>query len=301
MAMTRSTFSSKLFEEGLREVFFDALDMRSLVYPSIYEEKTSNKRQEVDHTVAGISMINKKSEGVPITYEDFVDGYDITYVHSTYGKGIRITEELQEDELYGIMNKRTTALANATRYRLEYDHASLFNNASTTSVFTGGDSLALLSTAHTLAATPGTTVSNYVTSDLSVSAIETALVHFRTMVNDRNLLVAIEPSILLIPPQLEKEANEILGSNQAPYTGDNEINYLKGKLTIKVWPFLTDTNGWFILGEKKYGAPITFKRRPVTFGRDGDFDTGDIKMKVTTRYSFGFSDWRWCYGSTGST
>ncbi len=307
MAMTRSNFPS-LLVEGLRDVFFQTLDQKSLVYPSIFEIKTSRKKTETDQGVASIAMLAAKNEGVAITYDDFVEAYETSYTHTTYAKGIRITEELMEDELYGIMGNRTKALGNSARYRLEYDHASLFNNAGVTTIFTGGDGMPLLgistaspSTAHPLAASPGSSVSNLAASDLSLSALETACTFFRKMVDDRNMLVAIEPAILLVPPELAYDAWEITNSDGKPYTADNEKNYFRGRLDVKVWDFLTDTNAWFILANKRYGAPISFKRKEVSMDRDGDFDTGDLKMKARTRYSFGFSDWRWVYGSNAST
>jgi hypothetical protein len=178
---------------------------------------------------------------------------------------------------------------------VEYDHASLFNYATATTVCAGADGLALASASHTLAAVPGTTVSNYTTSALSSSAIENALIAFRKMVDDQNLLVSVEPSVLLVPPDLEFDAHEILNSSGKPYTADNEINAIKGRLQIKTWDFLTNTDRWFILASNKEAGPISYNRVPISFDRGGDFDTGDLKMKSRTRYSFGFTDWRWAY------
>lgn len=300
MAMNRTSFSS-LLVEGLREVFFEWLDPNSLVYPKLYDVRKSKKEKETDRTIAGIDMFSAKSEGVALTYDDFIEAYEKVYTHTTYAKGIRITQELLEDELYGVMGKRTQALANSARYRMEYDHASLFNNATSTSApysIAGGE--ALIETTHARA-DGGTAISNYATSDLSISALETAVIAFQTMKNDRGLLVAIEPKTLLVPPNLWLEAHEILDSTAKPYTADNETNVLKGMFDIVVWPFLTDTNGWFLLADKRYGAPVSFNRAPVSFDSEGDFDTGDSKVKGRMRYSFGATDWRWCYGSAGST
>lgn len=296
MAMTRSNFAS-LMAEGLREVFFEWLDLKSMVYPQVYDIQKSTQQKETDQSIAGIGMLSEKDEGTSIDYDSMVEGYETNYVHTTYARGIRITEELLEDCKYGIMNKRSKALANATRYRMEYDHASLFNNATGTSVFTGGDGYALLKDGHTLSAQPGITLNNYATSTLSLSALETAFTYFGDMVDDQNMLVGIEPAILLIPNELQFDAYEILKSSGKPYTADNENNFFQGRLKVIVWDFLTDADAWFILAGKRYGAPISFNRVPVSFGRDGDFDTGDLKMKARVRYSFGFSDWRWCYGS----
>lgn len=300
MAMNRAAFLP-LLEEGLRKVFFYWLDQKTLMYPEIYEVRTSRKRAETDRTVAGIGMLDKKLEGEPTTYDDFVLGYERVYVHDTFAKGIRITQELLEDELYGVMGQRAKALGNAARYRMEYDAASLFNNPTSTTYALAADGQPLLSTAHPLAAVPGTTISNYTTSDLTLSALETAFTHFRKLRDDRNMLVMAKPAVLLVPPELEFDALEMLKSSGKPYTADNEINAIQGRLQVKVWDFLTDSNAWFVLAEKRVGAPIWFERVPPQFSRDGDFDTDDVKMKVRVRYSRGLTDWRWCYGSTGSS
>ena len=219
MVMSRSNFPS-LLVEGLREVYFNWLDMKSLVYPEVYEIRTSKKQKETDRTIAGIDMLSAKAEGEAIDYDDFVEGYEVNYTHTTYAKGLRATEELLEDQLYGVLGQRAKVLGNATRYRMEYDHASLFNNASGTTIFSGPNSEALLYDSHALAATPGTTFDNLATSSLTVSALQTAITNFRKMVDDRNMRVAIEPAVLLIPPDLEFKAYEILNSTGKPYTAD---------------------------------------------------------------------------------
>ncbi len=298
--MTRSNFPS-LMSEGLRQVFFEWLDIKSLVYPEIYETATSKKKTESDQTIAGLDMMSAKAEGEPTLYDSMVEGYDKSYTHTTFSKGVRSTQELIEDELYGVLGKRAKALANSARYRLEYDHASIFNNATTaTSPYDVADGLALLSTAHTLAGSSGNTYANSPGStDISLSALEAAVTAFRRMKNDRNLLVSITPATLLIPPELEFDAMEMLESTGKAYTADNEINSLRGRFKIVIWDFITDTDSWFLLADKRYGAPVSFKRVPLSFRADVDFDTDDIKQKCRTRYSYGATDWRWVYGSLG--
>ncbi len=299
MTMTRSGFSP-LLAEGLREVYFDTLNLNTLVYPQIYDIRKTTKKTETDHSVTGIGMLTEKQEGEPTEYEDFVDGYDSVYTTKTFSRGIRITQEMIEDDQYSVMSNRTKALSNATRYRMEYDHFSLFVNAANTNVFTGGDGLALASTAHTLIGVAGTTIGNYVSTNLTLGALETAFAHFRNMKNDQNLFVYTEPNTLLVPPALEFDAWEILNSAGKPGTANNDDNYFKSKLKLVVSPFLTDTNCWAILADKRYGAPISFNRVPVSFKNDGDFDTDDLKMKARVRYSYGASDWRWLYWSAGT-
>lgn len=297
--MKRANFQSLLFE-GLREVFFNALKEKDMVYKGIYDVRTSKKERETDQSIVGVGMLDLKEEGVGITYDDFTEGYSVDYIHDTFAKGIRITEEMMEDDLYSVMNKRAQALARSARYRMEYDHASLFNYANATTIFTGGDGKALIASDHPLAGSMGSTYSNLSTSDLSLSALESATTIFRKMQDDNGLLVNITPKTLLVPPELEFDAYEILNSSGKPYTGDNEQNYFKGRFNVVVWDFLTDTDSWFLLADKNDGAPISFERVPISFKEDGDFDTGDLKIKARCRYSFGFPDWRWIVGSMGA-
>jgi len=299
MTMKRANFQSLLFE-GLREVFFNALKEKDMIYKGIYDVRSSKKERETDQSIVGVGMLDLKEEGVGITYDDFTEGYSVDYIHDTFAKGIRITEEMMEDDLYSVMNKRAQALARSARYRMEYDHASLFNYANATTIFTGGDGKALIASDHPLAGSMGSTYSNLSTSDLSLSALESATTIFRKMQDDNGLLVNITPKTLLVPPELEFDAYEILNSSGKPYTGDNEQNYFKGRFNVVVWDFLTDTDSWFLLADKSDGAPISFERVPISFKEDGDFDTGDLKIKARCRYSFGFPDWRWICGSMGA-
>ncbi len=297
MATTRSTFGANLFLPGaLRKVFFMAYKEQPTIYDQIYDVVSSKRKAETDHTVPGLGMFTAKTEGIAMAYEDFVDGYEREYTHTAYAKGIRITRELLDDEQYGVMSKRAQALGRAARYRKEYDHALIFNNPTSTT-YPGADALCLLSASHTLAAVPGTVVANLVSNTtLSVTAIEEVMVDMQRLVDDQNQLIDLKPQTLLVPPELEREAHEIIDSPNVPYKADNEINVYKGRLDIKVWPFITDTTSWFVLCGKNQIAPVSFDRVPLEFERDGDFDTKDLKMSGYMRYSFGFTDWRWCMG-----
>lgn len=297
MAMNRGQFSP-LLSEGLREVFFQHLRPKEWVYPKIFEIKGSKKKSETDETVASLGMLSEKAEGEPLTFDDFILGYEKVYTHTTFAKGMRMTAELMEDDLYSVMSKRVKALARSAAYRKEFDHASVFNNAFSSS-YTGGDSVSLCNASHPRA-DGGTVISNTAGAyDLSVSTLETAFTAFRRMKDDRGLLVGVKPKVLLIPPEYEFDAMEILDSTGKPYTADNEINPYRGRLEIVVWDFLTDTDAWFILADKADMAPMSFNRVATQFDTDTDFMTKDLLASARTRYSYGFSDWRWCYGGSG--
>ena len=223
MAMSRQTFPS-LMLEGLREVFDGYYKQLPKKFQDIYEVKDSKKKREDYQSIVPIGMLDQKNESEAITYADLAEGYSKQFAHTAWAKGLRFSRELLDDELYGIMADKTKHLARAAWYRKEYQHALLFDNAANTTYFTGQDALALASTAHTLAGTPGTTFSNYSAStDLSVTSLDTAFNAIRRFVDDKKLLINLEPAVLLIPPEMERVAFEILKSSGKPYTADYQF------------------------------------------------------------------------------
>lgn len=304
MATTRSAFASSLFVEGLRKVFFDQYKALAVVHPQVYDVRGSTKRQETEHTLPGLGMLTSKDEGVGMDFEDMIDGYEKSFSHTAYAKGIRMTREYMDDALYPEMKKQTQALAKSARYRKEYDHALLFNNANATTYFTGGDGLALLSDTHTIAGNPAVTFDNYQSGvDLSMTALEDAFNAMRRFPDDTTaasaMYINLEPKALLIPPELEWTAIQLLKSTLLPGSGNNDTNPMQSRLNIIVWPMITDTDAWFVLADKNDVAPVSYNRVELEFDHDKDFSTKDVLVSAYTRYSNGFADPRFCVGSMG--
>jgi hypothetical protein len=63
--------------------------------------------------------------------------------------------------------------------------------------------------------------------------------------------------------------------------------------------FLTDTNAFFIKTDAPNGLKM-FTRTPLSTNMEGDFDTGNVRYKARERYSFGFSDPRGIFGTSGA-
>ena len=64
-------------------------------------------------------------------------------------------------------------------------------------------------------------------------------------------------------------------------------------------PFLTSATAWFLTTDAPQGM-CSFARRPLAFGEDDSFTTGNKRFKATQRYSKGWGDARGIYGSTGT-
>jgi hypothetical protein len=63
--------------------------------------------------------------------------------------------------------------------------------------------------------------------------------------------------------------------------------------------YLTDTASWFLMTDAPNGLKM-FQRTSIRTAFEGDFDTGNVRYKARERYSFGWSDPRGIYGSSGA-
>ena len=92
-------------------------------------------------------------------------------------------------------------------------------------------------------------------------------------------------------------------SNLRVGTADNDTNAIRsmGMLPngFAVNDFLTDPDAFFVMTDAPRGM-IHFERAALSTNMEGDFDTGNMRFKARERYSFGFSDPRCVYGSTGA-
>ena len=178
--------------------------------------------------------------------------------------------------------------------------ANHFNNGFDSSAATFADGQEFFSTAHQRE--NGETYRNRPTtaSDLSTTSIEAAFIDFANFRTGGGRRLALKPECLLVPPDLEWRALRIMGSSHTPEDDTNAIQPIKGKLKVKVWHYLTDTNAWFITTNKKDHKMVMYDRQAFTTSDVVDFDSGDLKFKAVFRQSSGMGDPRGVYGSPGA-
>jgi phage major head subunit gpT-like protein len=264
----------------------------------LYSIEKSNKAVEYDLGIGGMGDLEEFTGTIP--YGDFAQQYRVSYSHREWVKGIKIERKLVDDDLYNVINARPRQLAVVARRTREKHGASLFNNAFNTTIFAGGDTLALCSTAHTYVGT-STTVGNSGTTALSATAVEATRLLGMQLTDETDNLMDIQYDTILVPPNLEETANIIVKTDKDVGSAQNDINFNKGRYQVKVWSRLTDTNNWFMVDSKYMKLFLKwFDRIPTEFNKDKDFDTYLSKWSVYQRYSYGFSDWRWVYGNAVS-
>lgn len=303
MGVMNSASFAKLLYPGLNKIYGKAYNEYPVEYTQIFDTFKSNRAYEEDLGTTGLGMASRKSEGNSIAYDEESQAFLTRYVHFVYGLGFIITRELYEDDQYGqVGDRRSRALAMSMRQTKETVGANVLNRAFNSS-YTGGDGKELCAIDHPNYS--GGTWSNELSTaaDLSEASLEQAVIDIAKWKNDRGLKIKVMPEKLIIPVDLQFEAERILQSPYRVGTADNDINALKqmGKFPggIVINHFLTDTDAWFIKTNIPDGLKY-FTRRKMAFAVDNEFSTENAMFKATERYSFGWTDPRALYGSPGA-
>ena len=297
--MQRARYT-KMFVDRLPfmdEILFENFDAPSLTYPSVFNVRNSSRAYEEILGITGFSQFNEKLEGEPVTYDSLLQGYSKRFTHLTYAKGYQITTEAMDDDIDGAISDAAPALSRVARNSIETELYADFNGGFTSA--TVPDGKYIFDTDHPLVG--GGTADNMITGDISQSTLESALNLYRDMRDDPNQLINMEARILLIHPNLQWIVHEILKSSQRSDTADNATNALSQiPLRVVMSKYLTNTTDWFLLSEPNLHRLMCYWRMSPLSDHTLDFDTGNMKTKMTYRLSHGAADWRGLVGGDGT-
>lgn len=301
MATTTQNFSH-LLAPGLRKVFFDKFKTWDEEYSRIATVLTSKRAYEEELITTGLGRFEQKDEGNSITYDNPIQGDKQRYTHVSYALGFRVTREMWQDDLYGVMRKVSQELAMSARQTVEVEFAGLLDDAFSGSVYTGVDGKALCATDHPLLI--GGTYANEPSSqaDLGIGSLRAASERMERTVSERGFPIQVgRGKLIVVSPTFQWIAQEIIRTRDGkPYTAENTMNaFNELDLSYTVNHFMSDDDMWFLLAPKeKHDIKFFWRQRPI-FENSDDFDTKDAKFSGFMRFSFGWTDWRGVDGSSG--
>lgn len=306
---------SQLVEPRLRRAFFIGFgqeDRRQSMLPMLFNMQSSSTADEKLFPIGGLSSKGWNFEDSGrVMYDEIVKGYEETLTHHEFAKGITIERKLIDDNRISRAVSAVEALGDSAFRMREKSGANVFINAFSAATSetlddygtdaVGPDLVALCSTAHPRHPGDSTTDTNEGTSALSAANVSTtrrAMSEFTDMNGD---LINVMADELLVPPELEDTALEIVRSAQDPASANNAINPQAGRFQVKVWNYLTDSNAWFMIDSGRRRQSLHwFDRIPLEFNNESDFETYIGKFSAYMRFSLGWSDWRWVYGQNPS-
>jgi hypothetical protein len=303
MAMNRADFRKQL-QEGLNAVFGQEYARYPEEWRECFEIGRSDKAFEEDVLLVGFGGAPVKPEGEGVGYDEGAESYVSRYTHETIALAFAITEEAEEDGLYGSLGaKYSRALARSLQHTKEVKGANVLNNAFDATNYPGGDAVSLCNASHPQWG--GGLQSNTLATpaDLSEASLEQAALDVSAFDDDRGIPIACQIKKLIIPTELQFVATRLLMTPYRTNTADNDVSAIYTLGTVgegfAVNHRLTDPDAWFLITDCPDGLKH-FIRKPVSRGLEGDFETGNLRYKARERYSFGWSDWRGAYGSPGA-
>jgi hypothetical protein len=294
---------SKLLRPGINSAVGLAYNMYPPEWSEIFDvAEASDMNYEEDIVMYGTGMAPVKQQSAPIAFDSMQQAGYVRYTHITYGIGYSITREAVEDNLYV---KQAMEIANQMAFSCKQTYETIcanILNKSTSSGQTGWDGVSLLNTAHLLA--KGGTWNNtlLVAANLSEASAEQALIDIGNFVNDAGMHVAFRGMKMIIPINLQFEAERIFMSPDRYNTAERSINamnnmgVLPGGVHVNHYLSSPTNASWYIKTDALKGLRL-FERRPIEVSNDTpDFCTENMDFKATFRISAGWTDPRGVYG-----
>lgn len=303
MAINRAQLVKEL-EPGLNALFGLEYSKYENQHTEIFDTENSDRAFEEEVMLSGFGQASTKAEGGGVSYDTAQEVWTARYSHETIALAFALTEEAIEDNLYDKLSSRyTKALARSMNYTKQVKAANVLNNAFAASGYDGGDGESLCGTAHPTLGAGNKANRPSTEADLNETSLEDALISISNFVDERGLKINVQGRKLIIPANLGFVAERLLKSEGRIATADNDINATRSRGMVPegyvVNNYLTDTDAWFIKTDAPNGLKH-FQRAALKTGMEGDFETGNVRYKARERYSFGWSDWRAVYGTTGA-
>lgn len=268
---------------------------RASMIPTLFNVQSSSSATEKSFGVGTLSSDGWDFEtSGHVLYDDVHKGWEKTYTHEEFAKGVVVERKLIDDNQTRIAFGRASALGDSLFRKREKTAANVFNNAFTD---TGPDSQSLCDTDHPYSAEDTTTYSNEGSTALSKSSVSSTRQLMNAFVDDQGDLMDVMADTILVPPELEDTAIEITKSVLDPTSANNAVNPQAGRFRTIVWHYLTDANNWFMIESARMRQFLNwFDRVPVEFAAEEDFDTLQRRYRAYARWSLGYDDARWIYG-----
>jgi len=301
-APMRSTDFRSIVEPILNEAFDGVYDQRADEWSTVFREQAGIPRNYHEEPVLyGFGAAPQLPDGSPVTYQQGGVLFLQRYVYQVFGLAFALTKVLVEDgDHIRIGQVYAKHLAQSLVETKELLCANILNRGFNAS-YTGGDGVALNSTAHPIV---NGTVSNLLgtAANLSQTSLEQMLIQIRQAVDNNGKKIRLQPLKLVVAPGNVFQAEVLLKSVLRTGTANNDINPIKsiGLLPegATVISRLTSATNWWVQTDAPEGMKLMM-RRALEKTMEGDFETDSMRYKATERYWPSWTDWRSMYGTPG--
>ena len=308
MPLTSGNFAD-LLAPPLVRTFNLAMGRPQPMIDMLFKVENSTRYEEQYQGLGAQGLVPPFEGTVP--YTDFDAGYRVDIRNYEFAQGLQIERRLVDDQQGNQITGRAQNMADAFGITQETDAANIFINGFTDSgtnrmgaSTNGADGVALLSAAHPHSpANTNNTQSNEGTLALTIDNLDTTRQAMRNFTDDAGQLLGINPDMLLVPPELERTATQLVSERAIyePGSAQYDVNMFSGRFRPVVWNRLTDANAWFLIDSTLMKQHLIWQWRiRPEFSQAEDFDGLTAKYRGYMRYGIGWTDWRWIFGQNPS-
>jgi phage major head subunit gpT-like protein len=275
---------------------FDAVTERYSTWANV---RDSDSACEEQMTAAGLGLFVRTPETVNAAEDEFVPGYRKRWTHEDYTQGMGLSWQQQRDaKIMAVANERAGDMGRSALATIEILVHDMLNRG-----FPGGplgpDGKTLFATDHPFYRGGGAQ-SNMLNpvGPLTVTNYRLALTTFRRFYDHTGVRrLQMSPDGVLVAPENEHNADEIIKSAGRPDTANRADNVTRNATTVMVSEHLTDPKAWFMHIAKSRGKLMVFFRE-----RFHTWDTEDERARVNWMFaafalSYGWLDYLGWLGS----
>ncbi len=294
-AMTKSDFQR--YAVGLLdEVIGTSYDEKEKQFTTVFNVKSSDNAFEEDHQQVGFGLPIETPENAPIPADQMYDGPAIRYDWRDWTLRAAFSHQFIRDMKRPLWTERASLFGRSFREGVELSAADIFLGGFTVN---GYDKVPLFSPVHPLGMRTGGSAGQTQSNVLATAATLT-VGSFRDMLTQSRLFVdptgvkriSVTEAILLVPPQLEFQAKEIIKSAGRPDTANRADNVTRDAVRVVVWDYLSiNPKFWFLIPEKRmHKLKFWWKEKFHTWPFYDDI-TRSNWMAGAQAYGVGYSDY----------
>lgn len=288
----------KLLLAGLKTAFFEQMAQPGALWDQVATLVPSDKDGEQYAWLGALPGVSEFVDERKIA--EFPHEYDYAIRNKTWESTLAVDRTALEDDLYGQIALRVKGMAQSARQHLDLIVFGLLQQGFSSPCYDGQP----LFGTHV----QGGAQTNKGTAALSADALQTAITAMLRLKNDQGRPAGIMPNVLVVPPELQWEARQLLTSTfyPDPVAGANQLladNPLKGLLKVLTCPYLDNPTNWFLLDTSRVVRALVLQMRKgfefeaLERNSENGFMRDQYLYGVRARYNAGFGDWRCAYGA----
>lgn len=309
MATNTSDFPSAL-KDTLLDAWQVAFDGEDSQYQKVFHVRESSDNYETMLQFQGPDTIPESGEGQVFERVEIDAVREKTFYWVIYKGELKITREALDDIKYQKIVDGASHIGAAVARTVDLAASAFFFNGLSGAEQTP-DGKAVFAADHVLAnplaGKPFSSGRNIGTGSLSIPNIRAARVLGRKTPDEHGSVSPFQLTQLIIPPDLEDDAEVLIESMQRPGTANNDKNVTGPKVKeVVVLDYLTEAGAnastqWYLRDPRKNKSKNMFFWRvkpEKKIVRDENSD--DYLFRCYMRFGLGAADWRGLFGCTGA-